>query len=1685
MQTTYCPNENETRDAAKDFAPVADRRAPLTRVWLLALALCAVTLAGHAQTITRVSAPGKYYVDDKAGAGIVYNYEAFMISNNTASTLSNIYVVATNFVSTNMITLGTTDRGVRAVGDIPAGQARMAAFYLKGPSFTGNSDTVSGLTNENHTIRILNGAPGIGSLLLATNFGFTNIIYVTEALANKVTIITNLNPYALLGDDVDLVIGGDTGTIGGENSISFSPAVLGTWRPDAYELVGVKVHFTENPDFVNRLYFDPTVSGFTNYTGQSYTNTFTFRAIRVTGTNIGISPFAFVDSGSGTKHTAVSSLANSAGSNVIYSATNSIAIVGQTVSPSSLLAPGGTVTYTVLIQNYADTPITLNEIRDTLPGTPGNFTFVAGSTTYNSNAIADPNIVGQVLRWAIPFVVPSNSIVPLVFQAVAPLPAGTYTNSVIAFNGSEQVDTTTITTDNVPSLSFFTIIPVSDLGVSKTSPTNVLAGNNFDYTITVTNLGPSPNTSFSVTDNLPAEVTFVSASAGGVFAGGQVIWTNLPTLDASNSTTLTITVTAPAEAASLTNTAVVNSPILDPNSTNNTTPPVITSVGSAANLVVAKSGPPSAVSPGANFDYSISVTNLGASVAVSVTVTDALPANVTFVSATGGGVFGGGSVIWNLGNFAAGQFTNLTLTVTAPLKGGMTNVASGASSTLDTNLVNNTTPPVTTTVSNVAPTAVSDTSSTPRNVAVTIPATLNDNDPNGDTLTITLVSPTNGTASIVSGTNVLFTPDTNYLGNATIGYTISDGLGGFSSALITITVSNRPPVAAPDSTTGTNGVPQVINPLVNDSDADGDTIIITNAVAVNGIVSINAGSTNLTYTPTNDLTGTITYTITDGFGGSASAVITVVGLNTAPVANNDSTNTPVNVPVTIRATLNDTDVNSDPITIVTVSPTNGTATIVNGTNVLFTPTTNFDGTATIGYTISDGNGGFATGLITVTVTPVADVGVSKSSPSPVTAGANFNYTITLTNLGPSASGSLSVTDNLPASVTFVSASDGGFFTGSQVIWTNLPALPANTGTNLTLTVTAPANGTGLTNTASVGGPVSDPNPTNNTTPPNLTTVVSSADLSISKVASTNAPQPGANFNYTLTVTNAGPSTASSVTVTDALPANLTFVSASAGGVFSGGNVTWSLGSLAANASTNLTLTVTAPVKGGITNAASVGSPTGDPNPTNSVSPPATNSVANVAPTAVNDFTSTSKNVGVSVPVLVNDSDANGDTLSIFAVSPTNGTASISGTNVSFTPTSGFTGSATCGYTISDGLGGFASAVITITVTNRPPTASGQGVSTAEDTAKAITLAGSDPDTDPLTYIIVAGPTNGSFTSINTNTGAFTYLPNPNFNGTDAFTFRVNDGSSNSLPALVNITVTPVNDAPTANGQSVTTPEDTSTNLLLTATDVDSTNFTFTIVAGPTNGTFTSINTNTGAFTYLPNPNFNGSDAFTFRVSDGSSNSLPALVTINVTPVNDAPTANGQSVTTPEDTATNLVLTATDVDSTNFTFTILAGPTNGTFTSINTNTGAFTYKPNTNFNGSDAFTFRVNDGSSNSLPALVTINVTPVNDAPTANGQSVTTPEDTATNIVLTATDVDSTNFTFTILVGPTNGTFTSINTNTGAFTYLPNPNFSGSDAFTFRVNDGSSNSLPALVSITVTPVNDAPVANGDSYTATN
>lgn len=185
----------------------------------------------------------------------------------------------------------------------------------------------------------------------------------------------------------------------------------------------------------------------------------------------------------------------------------------------------------------------------------------------------------------------------------------------------------------------------------------------------------------------------------------------------------------------------------------------------------------------------------------------------------------------------------------------------------------------------------------------------------------------------------------------------------------------------------------------------------------------------------------------------------------------------------------------------------------------------------------------------------------------------------------------------------------------------------------------------------------------------------------------------------------------------------------------------------------------------------------------------------------------------------------------------------------------------------------------------------------------------------------------------------------------------------------------------------------------------------------------------------------------------------------------APVAAGQSVSTLEDTAVNIVLTASDANGDLLTYAVVDGPSNGALSGEAPN---LIYTPNANYNGPDSFTFKANDGTADSELATVSITVTAVNDGPVAAAQSVAVSHNTATAITLAGSDVDGNALTYTVVMSPANGSLTGTAPD---LTYTPNSGYSGSDSFTFKVNDGTVDSAEATVALSVAAAADASFAN--------
>ncbi|CAN7600288.1 Ig-like domain-containing protein [Variovorax paradoxus] len=392
--------------------------------------------------------------------------------------------------------------------------------------------------------------------------------------------------------------------------------------------------------------------------------------------------------------------------------------------------------------------------------------------------------------------------------------------------------------------------------------------------------------------------------------------------------------------------------------------------------------------------------------------------------------------------------------------------------------------------------------------------------------------------------------------------------------------------------------------------------------------------------------------------------------------------------------------------------------------------------------------------------------------------------------------------------------------------------------------------------------------------------------------------------------------------------------------------------------------------------------------------------------------------------------------------------------------------------------------------NDAPKAPDDTKTTNEDTPVSGQIIGSDADGDTLTYVKGSDPAHGTVT-VNAD-GTYTYVPGPNFNGTDSFTVTVSDGHGGTTTSTVNVTVNPVNDLPTVPDYTQTTHEDTPVSGQVIGTDVDGDALTYVKGSDPAHGTVT-VNAD-GTYTYVPGANFNGTDSFTVTVSDGHGGTTTSTVTVTINPVNDAPvfvdgggtpvnTTDGYVFGYDENRPAGAVLGtvhATDGDSATVTYSILSGNDNGYF-AIDPVTGEISLTPagaaafvNDYEAGANAHALVVgaNDGTvTTSIP--VTLNEQNLNDAPTAPDGTKTTNEDTPVSGQIIGSDADGDTLTYVKGSDPAHGTVT-VNAD-GTYTYVPGANFNGTDSFTVTVSDGHGGTTTSTVTVTINPVNDAPV----------
>ena len=409
--------------------------------------------------------------------------------------------------------------------------------------------------------------------------------------------------------------------------------------------------------------------------------------------------------------------------------------------------------------------------------------------------------------------------------------------------------------------------------------------------------------------------------------------------------------------------------------------------------------------------------------------------------------------------------------------------------------------------------------------------------------------------------------------------------------------------------------------------------------------------------------------------------------------------------------------------------------------------------------------------------------------------------------------------------------------------------------------------------------------------------------------------------------------------------------------------------------------------------------------------------------------------------------------------------------------------------------------------NSAPTATPQSnVQAFEQTKVSITLSGTDPDDDSLTYILEKAPLNGRVTDPNNNdktifagtiisTNKIDYTSTSDSAASDFFEFKVFDGKLQSEAAKVSLSILLANDTPIANNQTVELTENTPTLITLTGSDPDKTIPTvFKIEKLPVTGTLTDPGNNdkqisagdylTGSKVTYTGQDTSTSDSFLFKVNDGIVESLVGTVSV-VLIITDAPEAKAQNVQVTEQVDYTIKLTGFDKEGDDLNFIINSLPSNGllknsgtviTLNDVPKNISGnnVVYTSTSDIATADSFTFRSNDGISSSFSAKVSISINPVNDKPLAADQlNVTAFEQIAKEISLVAEDPDGDELVYSVVDSPQNGNIT-INKNIA--TYISSSDTAKEDSFTFSANDNILNSEKATVTINIIQINDVPIA---------
>ncbi len=895
-----------------------------------------------------------------------------------------------------------------------------------------------------------------------------------------------------------------------------------------------------------------------------------------------------------------------------------------------------------------------------------------------------------------------------------------------------------------------------------------------------------------------------------------------------------------------------------------------------------------------------------------------------------------------------------------------------------------------------------------------------------------LVSIENGIATI--------SPTADWNGSETLTFTATDPSGESVSQTVDFTVAPVVDIKA-DSTNVVEDTPTIINVLGNDTfEGDGKVVSLdANNGPVNGSVSVNPDG-SVTYTPNDNYHGidSFTYIVTSGGVSESTTVnVDVTPENDAPVAKDDTAITDEDTPVTIDVLPNDTDVDGDKLSIesASVPKEQGTVEVVNG-KLVFTPTENFNGDAEITYTVTDG-ALTDQATVKVTVNAVNDTPVVESNIADQALAEDFTpYTIDLNT-------AFSDVDNVDGELTFsVSGNSNIQVAIVNGIATITPTADWNGSETLTFTATDPS-GESISQTVNFTvAPVAD-------IVADKATVVEDTSTVIKVLGNDTFEGDGKVVSLD---TNNG-------------PANGTV------SVNPDGSVTYTPNDNY-HGTDSFTYIVTS---GGVSESTTVSV---DVTPVND------------APVATNDTAITDEDTPVTIDVLPNDTDVDGDKLSIQSASvpEAQGKVEIVDGKLVFTPAENFNGHAEIIYTVTDGeLTDEAKVTVTVNPVNDAPTIKVDAVeSITEDAVNTdtvvatLTVRDTDTPEDQLT-VSLENNSNGYFVLVGNEVkltqAGVDAVNNDELNLKDlTISASVSDGVNPTASDSDSLVVNRVNDAPTvenAIADQVLSEDFDAYTIDLNEVFKDSDSSLEFSVSGNSNIQVAIVN---GIATFTPTADWNGSEALTFTATDPSGESVSQTVNFTVAPVVDIV---ADKATVVEDTPTIIKVLGNDTfegDDKVVSLDTNNGPANGTV-SVNPD-GSVTYTPNDNYHGTDSFTYIVTSGGV-SESTTVRVDVTPVNDAPVAKDDTAITDEDTPVTIDVLPNDTDVDGDKLSIesaSVPKEQGTVEVVN---GKLVFTPAENFNGDAEIAYTVTDGQLTD-EAKVTVTVNPVNDAPTIKVDA-----